>query len=183
MRAQFECDVTWFCFCFDFVCSFTCTVRLLLHSLFTFSSCVKKNMLITKWVLKMWIIIKKRHLVILLGNYTHKSVKPRKKQIVRLQLNENKSKESQTTLMSWYWKQKPTWRKDLIIYNTDPWICFLLIDGYHLQRGSSFEIGRARSRGWKNFGRRWTRRWNFLKIGQFSWTSYVYHPLLYVIKM
>ena len=29
-RGLFECDVTWFCFCFD---SFTCTVRLLFHSL------------------------------------------------------------------------------------------------------------------------------------------------------
>ena len=58
---QFECDMTWFCFCFDFVRSFTCTVRLLFHSLFTFSSGAKKKILIAKWVLKMWIIINKRH--------------------------------------------------------------------------------------------------------------------------
>ena len=31
-----------------------------------------------------------------------------------LQLNEKKSMESQTRLMNWYWKQKPTWKKDLI---------------------------------------------------------------------
>ena len=39
-RAQFECDVLYFGFCFVFVwfCSFTCTVRLLFHSLCTFSS-------------------------------------------------------------------------------------------------------------------------------------------------
>ena len=35
---QFESDVTWFCFC-----SFTCTVPLLSHSLFTFSSCANIN--------------------------------------------------------------------------------------------------------------------------------------------
>ena len=62
-----------------------------------------------------------------------------RKQIVRLQLNKKKSKESQTRLMSWYWKSKPTWRKDLVTYN------------------SSFEIGRPRSREWKNFGQCWTR--------------------------
>ena len=38
-----------------------------------------------------------------------------------------------------------------------------------------FDIGRPR---WKNFDCRWTRGWGFLKIGQFSWTSYVHHPLL-----
>ena len=33
-------------------------------------------------------------------------------------------------------------------------------------RGGSFEIGRPRSRGWKNFGRRSTKRLGVLKIGQ-----------------
>ena len=32
--------------------------------------------------------------------------------------------------------------------------------------------------GWKNFGRRRTRGVGALKIGQFSWTSYVHRPLL-----
>ena len=32
--------------------------------------------------------------------------------------------ESQTRLMSWYWKRKPTWRKDLITYDSHPWIMF-----------------------------------------------------------
>ena len=33
--------------------------------------------------------------------------------------------------------------------------------------GGSFEIGRPRSWGWKNFGRRWTKEgWGFLKIGR-----------------
>ena len=26
--------------------------------------------------------------------------------------------------MSWYWKQKPTWRKNLTTYNSHPWIMF-----------------------------------------------------------
>ena len=50
--------------------------------------------------------------------------KATKKQTVRLQLNEKKSKESQTRLKSWYWKRKPTWRKDLITYNNHPWVMF-----------------------------------------------------------
>ena len=71
----------------------------------------------------MWIIINKRNFVIFLDNYTHKS-KATKKEIVRLQLDEKKSKESQTRLMSWYWKQKPTWRKGVITNNSHPWIMF-----------------------------------------------------------
>ena len=43
--------------------------------------------------------------------------------------------------------------------------------------GVSFEIGRPRSREWKEFRLRWTRGSVVLEIGQFSWTSYVYHPL------
>ena len=42
------------------------------------------------------------------------------------------------------------------------WFCFCFAfvcsqERYHLERGDSFEIGRPRSRGWKNFGRRWAR--------------------------
>ena len=56
-------------------------------------------------------------------------------------------------------------------------LCFLFIDWLSFgEGGSSFETGRARSREWKNFGRRWTRGVGVLDIGQFSWTSYVYHP-------
>ena len=29
----------------------------------------------------------------------------------------------------------------------------------------------------RNFDRRWTSGWGVMKFGQFSWTSYVYHPL------
>ena len=68
-RGQFEYDVTWFCFCFNFVRS---------HA---------------RW-----------------------------KEVKRSQ---TKRKESQTRLMSWYWKRKPTWRKDLITYNSYSWIMFL----------------------------------------------------------
>ena len=38
---------------------------------------------------------------------------------------------------------------------------FVEVTGYNLERqgkGGSFEIGRSRSRGWKNFERSWTRR-------------------------
>ena len=43
-----------------------------------------------------------------------------------------------------------------------------------------FEIGRPRSREWKDFGRKWTEGVAALKIGQLSWTSYVYYPLFQV---
>ena len=41
--------------------------------------------------------------------------------------------------------------------------------GYHLKRGGSFEIRCRRSRGWKNFGHRWTRRVEGLE----NWTIFM----------
>ena len=49
-------------------------------------------------------------------------------QIVRLHSDGMKSKKSQTRLISWYLKRKPTWRKDLITYNSHPWIMVFQID-------------------------------------------------------
>ena len=49
--------------------------------------------------------------MIFLDNCTHMSIKPQKKQIVRLQLNEKKSKESQTRLMSFILKMKADLRE------------------------------------------------------------------------
>ena len=101
---KFECDVTFFCFCFDFVCS---NVR-----------CVCSSIV-----------------------------------CLRFQVQ-----QSQTRLMSWYWKRNPTWRKGLITYNSHLGLSFLLIDWLSLGEGKgSFEIGRLTSREWKNSGRRWTR--------------------------
>ena len=81
--------------------------------------------------------------------------------IVGLQLNEKKSTESQTRLMSWYWKGKSTWRKDLTTYDSHPWIMFyfnwLVIIWRGGRGGGSLETGRPRSREWKKFGRGWTR--------------------------
>ena len=59
-------------------------------------------------------------------------------------------------------------------------LCFLLIDWSSFGEGErdSLEIGHSRSIGWMNFGRKWTRGLGgCLKIGQFSWTLYVYYPL------
>ena len=59
-------------------------------------------------------------------------------------------------------------------------LCFLLIDWSSFGEGErdSLEIGHSRSIGWMNFGRKWTRGMGgCLKIGQFSWTLYVYYPL------
>ena len=53
-----------------------------------------------KNVKKKRIVINKRHFLISLDKCTHKIHKATKKQIVRLQLNEKKSKKSQSRLMS-----------------------------------------------------------------------------------
>ena len=72
--------------------------------------------------------------------------------------------------MSLYWKQKPTWRKDLITYNSYPWIMFSFKWLFIIWRGgSSFEIGRIRSRGWKNFERWWKRGVGDLE----NWTIFI----------
>ena len=142
--------------------------------------------MIGKWILKTWIIINN------FGQLHTQELKSTKKQVLRLQLNEKTWKESQTWLMSLYWKRKPIWRKDLITYNSFPWIMFSFKQLVIIWRGGgggggggwgegSFEIGRPRWRGWKNFGHRWTKWWGVLKIRQFSWTSYVYHPLCKLI--
>ena len=90
--------------------------------------------------------------------------------IVRLQLNVKNSKESQTRLMSWYWKRKPTWREDLITCNSHPWIMFFFNWLVIIWRGCSFDIGRRRSRRWKNFGRGWT-----MGVGGGSWKLDYFH--------
>ena len=126
----------------------------------------------------MWMLINKRHFVIFLDNvWSHEKAGS------EASAKWKKPKESQTRLMSWYWKGKPTWRKDLITYNSHPWImlsfnCLVII----WRRGRVvwlFETGRQSLREWENVGRRWTRGIGGLgvsKIGQFSRTSYVYHP-------
>ena len=53
-RGQFERDVTWFCFCFDFVYSHT--VQLLFHI-----NVVEIKQVDCKMSTEMWIIINKRH--------------------------------------------------------------------------------------------------------------------------
>ena len=57
-RGQFECDVNWFCFCFDFVRSQArCDCCFIVYLRFQ----VVEIRLIAKWVLKMWIIINERY--------------------------------------------------------------------------------------------------------------------------
>ena len=112
-------------------------------------------MLIEKLVLKMWLIINKRHFVISLGNSTHKSKKLQKKTDSEASAKW-KVKENQTRLFSWYWKWKPTLRKDLITYDSHLWIMFFLIDWLSFREGELFEAGRPRSSGWKDFEHRWT---------------------------
>ena len=80
-QVQFECDVMWFCFCFDFVrwharcgcCSMVCLRFQVVQKN------PKKTRLIAKWVLKIWIIINKRHFAIFLDSSIYKSIKPQKR--------------------------------------------------------------------------------------------------------
>ena len=97
--------------------------------------------------------------------------KATKKQIVRLQLNEKKSKESQIRLMSWHWKGKPTWRKDLITYNSHLSIMFSFNWLVIIWRGGwgFVWVWTSRSSGWKNFGRRSTRGVGSLE----NWTVFM----------
>ena len=97
--------------------------------------------------------------------------------IVRLQLNEKKSMESQTELMGWYWNRKPTWRKDMITYNSHPWIVFSFNRLVLFGEGEFVWSWTSKVKWVEESGRRWTRKGGeVMKIGQFSWTSYVYHP-------
>ena len=86
--------------------------------------------------------------------------------------------------MSWYCKQNATWRKDLITYNSHPWIMFSFNPSNWLviiwrERGRrdclKLDVQGQRGRG----GEFWKKGWRGVsKIGQFSWTSYVYRPFL-----
>ena len=95
--------------------------------------------------------------------------------------------------MSCYWKRKPTWRKDLITYNSHHWIMFSFNWLVIIWRGTFIWNWRPSSKRSKNFGRRW-ERFFFLRrlisppssenaIEQFSLMSYVYHPLSLIIKL
>ena len=107
MRGQFECDVTWFCFCFKFVVHMHDAV-VVPFFVYILKLC-KYSRFIAKFVIKAWLI---------------------------------------------------TDIKDLITYNSHPWIMFSfnwLVIICRGKGGGSFEIGRPRSTGWKDFGRKWTR--------------------------
>ena len=106
-----------------------------------------------------------------------KGYKATKNQIVRLQLNEKKSKESETRLISWCWKRKPTWRKDPITYNSHPWIMFSFNWLAMIWRKAggvkggrevgSFETRRPRLRGWRILGVDGQRGWGSWKVDNF----------------
>ena len=54
-----------------------------------------------------------------------------------------KSMERKTKLMSWYWGQKPTCRKDLITCNSHPWIMFYfnwLVINWRERRGVCLKL-------------------------------------------
>ena len=76
---------------------------------------------------------------------------------MKLKLNEKKSKESQTRLNELPLKTKTDLKEGPDNITVLVGLCFLLIDGFSFREGGSFEIGRSKLRGWKNFGRKWTR--------------------------
>ena len=71
--------------------------------------------------------------------------------------------------MSWYWKRKPTWRKDLITCNSHSWIMFSFKWLVIIWRGGLVWNWRPRSRRGKNFVRRWTR----VLRGLENWTIFM----------
>ena len=126
---QYKAWSIWFC-------SLTCTVWLLFHSLFTqiLVDC-KMN---TKNVKKKNNYKQKAFRDIFGQPHTQEYKATKKKHIMKQQLNKKKSKESQTKLMSWYWKRKSSRRKDLIKYNSHPWIMFFLIDWLSFEKDGGF---------------------------------------------
>ena len=108
--------------------SFTCTVRLLFHGLVTFS-CRTIKQVYCRMSAKNLNNYKQNTFCDIFGQLHTQQYKVTKKKVLRFQLNEKKSKESKTILMSWYRKRKPTRRKDLITYNIHPWIMFSFNQG------------------------------------------------------
>ena len=104
-RGQFECDLTWFCFCFR---SYGCFIVCLRFEVVQIEQvdCKMSTKNVNNYIWKTFCHI--------FGQLLRQEYEATKKQIMRLQLNQKKSKESQTRLMSWYRKRKPTGRKDLI---------------------------------------------------------------------
>ena len=79
-----------------------------------------------------------------------------------------------------YWKRKPTWRKDMITHNSHPWSMFSFNWLVIIWRGKGVRLeldvqGQGGGRILDVVGQ---GGWGVLNIGQFSWTSYVYHPLM-----
>ena len=122
-------------------CSFTCTV-VVPYSLFTFTSCANKK-IDCKGSTKTWIIIDKRHLLYI-WTTAHTRVKEKTDIEASVKWKEVKGKSDKINEL--ILKTKLTWTKDLITYNSHPWIIFsfnwLVIIW---RRRDSFEIGRPRS--------------------------------------
>ena len=98
----------------------------------------------------------------------------------RLPLNEKKSTKSQIRLMSWYWTQKSTWRKDLIAYNSHLRTRIMFPFDYHLEKAGGRFIWNwmSKAKQVEEFRTRasWQGVWGVLKIGPFSWMPYVNCP-------
>ena len=114
--------MTWFCFCFDFVPSLArCSCSSMVCLRF---QVVQIKQVGCRMSTKNVNNYKQKKFCNIFGQLHAQEYNATKKKVVRLHLNEKDSKKSQTGLMSWYRKRKPTWRTDLITYHSHPWIMF-----------------------------------------------------------
>ena len=76
---------------------------------------------------------------------------------MRLQLNEKKSKGSQTRLMGWYCNRNRLEGRTWLHIIVTLWLCFLLFDWLSFGEGVLVWNWTSKIKGCKNFGLRWTR--------------------------
>ena len=119
----------------------------------------------------MWIIINKTHFFIFSDYCTHKSIKPQ-----RRRYNSEASAKWKEV------KEKPDNINELILKtkadNSHPWIIYFFNWLVIIWRRGVMWNWMSKIKGVKSFERKWTRGvGGVMKIGQFSWMSYLYHPL------
>ena len=159
--------------------SFTCVV--VVHTLFTISSCANK----TGWLQNEYWKSEYYKFETFRDGFGHTRVKSNKKAGSEASTKWKEVKGKPEKIISWYWKWKSTWRKNLVTIIVILRLCFLSINW--LWFGEKYGFGGVgggtclkldfQGQGGRRMldidgkgGR------GVMKIEQFSWTSYVYHP-------
>ena len=157
-RSHFECDVTWFCFCFDFVRSHArcrcCFIVCFQVGQIKQPDCKMSTKNVNNYKWKTFPDIFRQ---------LHKATK---KQIVKLQLNEKKSKEKLDKIIELILKTKADLKEGpdkKIIVILGLW--FLLNDWLSFREGFCLKLNLQGQGGGKIFE----------EDGQ-GWASYLYHP-------